>query len=691
MQWSLLRFRSIPPAIAMSFLAVMLILPAVFVYPMQKSIFDQPAIHGQVRVLRGRMAAQVAAGNYREAVLSASLITQLTPNDPVAFFDFARYLSVRAKVDAALISLERSVDLGFRNLQQLNESPDLDRLRDDKRFAEILKKAEIPPVAGEDPNDKATEPGLMQNRTATVTEKNTRWSDVHASLLIMFQAPAERSKNSPASGNDSSSKLVRGWYKDRTAAGHNGDLYDNLDRNHSKLPGDKFPQLTHVKYSPAAKAANADWTIQPQHMFNRPTLGNSSTASVGSPFWRSNPRRFMIDDFKTKLLYNQYVHNQLYVYPEHNDYDEPRGDVYPANVPYCIISQGSSGSDQPFLDALALTMAAFRPETKTRLVQIGQLMSTVQMIFRRCNRSVETDDDYLSGKAHRIVYQKSEIDRERMVRMAHDMLPTHIPPMIQLRVIEEDLGVPGRDYFHPGPAEQLFNTPTAVARVYRTSAGQRRMVVDASRTPDANNLPLSFHWVVLQGNPDLVSIRPLNASGSRAEIIFQWHPSFPSQVRPEILSNRIDVGVFAHNGTYFSAPGFVTSFTLANEKRKYDAQGGIMSIDYGDAEVSAKYVDPLIDLPKTWKDEYHYSDDGKLTGWSRYLSGRAPQQFNYDGTLIVETDRLGRAVATRPVMYFSQRSGDKPGKLRQQTGDHVVRYQFQSDSDRFGKPVRDSK
>lgn len=41
-----------------------------------------------------------------------------------------------------------------------------------------------------------------------------------------------------------------------------------------------------------------------------------------------------------------------------------------------------------------------------------------------------------------------------------------MPALVRLKVLEEDLGEPGRDYFHPGPGEQLFNTPGAISRVY---------------------------------------------------------------------------------------------------------------------------------------------------------------------------------------------------------------------------------
>src|SRR5205814_10264880 len=111
------------------------------------------------------------------------------------------------------------------------------------------------------------------------------------------------------------------------------------------------------------------------------------------------------------LLYEQYSHNQLYVYPCHMDHRPGRngkdgdkegghGDVYFANTPYVLASQGSSGSDQPFLQAIALTMAALRPEVKQLLVEQNALAPTLQAIFRQSNGQVAKPDDYFTGKAH---------------------------------------------------------------------------------------------------------------------------------------------------------------------------------------------------------------------------------------------------------------------------------------------------
>ena len=277
-------------------------------------------------------------------------------------------------------------------------------------------------------------------------------------------------------------------------------------------------------------------------------------------------------------------------------------------------------------------------------------MLVVQMILRRSQKSVQSDDDYYSGIAHPVVFQASELDTLRMVSMAHDLTIGTLPAMVRIQVVAEDLGVPGRDYFHPFAAEKLFDTPSAVARVYRTVSQQRRMVVDAHSSADVNGRRLTFRWVVLQGDPDKVRIQPLNSNAAKAEIIFQWHPRSPISGMPGMHSNRIDVGVFADNGQTPSLPAFVSSFTLANEDRAY-VDGRIQSIDYGTTGICERYVDPLIDIPKRWRDEYQYSSENELLGWRRIFPTAKRQQFTADGRMIRKRDPEGTPIEFRNVGY----------------------------------------
>lgn len=530
----------------------------------------------------------------------------------------------------------------MQRLAQIRQSQQLANTNDEMNRA-----------AADAPKERPFQRGEIRDNVALVTELNTRWDESRLSLITSFNMPSTKPSGIEIVGSSPALLAVQKWIAEGTAAGHHGILYDNRDRDHSNLNRTKFPHLAFVEYDAAAKKAGADWGLRIGQAYDVPTFGNSSTSLVASPFWRSNPRTVMTEDLLTKIVYNEFVNNQMYCYPEHNDFDPTHGDVYPANTPFWVISQGSSSSDQSFMEAIALTLAAFRPDVRAKLVDSHFLMTVVQMLLRRSQRSVQTEDDYFTGNAHPVVFQPPELDTLRMVQLAHELTIDKLPAMARIQVIEEDLGVPGGDYFHPHAAEKLFDTPAAVARVYRTSAFRRRIVVDAGSSADLGGRSLRFRWSVLQGDPKRVQIRTLDPKGSRAEIIFEWHPRTAIPGRDGMQTNRVDVGVFADNGQTVSLPAFVSSFTLANEDRTY-VDGRIQSIDYGSPGISDRYVDPMIDIPKRWRDEYRYSADLKPLGWVRTLPSSAPQEFAADGRLVVGKDHAGTPTELRTVKYEAE-------------------------------------
>ena len=268
-------------------------------------------------------------------------------------------------------------------------------------------------------------------------------------------------------------------------------------------------------------------------------------------------------------------------------------------------------------------MAAFRPEVKAQLVRTGTLMPAVQMIFRESNKMVEKSSDYLSGRAHPSVFDGSQLDVVRMVKMAHDMRAGTLPPMVQLEVVEEDRLRPGVDYFGGASGERYFDTPCAIARIARSTRYSRRLVVSAEKSCDLAGKPLTYHWAVLQGDAERIRIQRRNESGSVAELIVPYHKRRPVQPGSAMESNRVDIGVFVSNGTYYSAPAFVSFLFLDNQKRVYDDHQRIRVIDYADAEVGRNYVDPALEPKKDWRDEYQYDAAGQLTGWTRHCAAPA--------------------------------------------------------------------
>ena len=588
--------------------------------------------------------------------------------------------------DAALDSLAAAVAAGFDDVNTLTNDPDLQPLRGLPRFQELQRDVTENARAAErtrQANGSAPKPRLIADGVAEVTESNTLWVPQLGRFFVAHEFPPADPGAEITTQPGPVGDLLRQWRKEGTAAGLRGVLYDNHDADHSNMHYQWFPELTRVEYAQAAKDAktfshglgNLHRGLQLLFVHNAPVLGNASIARTDGPYWRSMPRMAMASASSMALLADQYANNMLYFYPEHRDHDpeadsKGHGDVYPANVPYLITSQGSSGSDQAFMDAVAATIAAFRPETQRLLIEKRLLVPTVQMIFRSCRKPIAGRDEYLSGIAHPPVFDAATLDVERMVRMAHDLEPEAVPPMVMLEVEEEDLGRPGIDYFEGGDAEKLFDTVSAVARVARSARERRRMVASVAKTEDPNGKPLSFKWRLLHGDPQRVRIKPLDPLGTRAEILVDWHPRavYPGS---ELPSARVDVGVFADNGAHLSAPAFLTWYCPPNERRTYedvpasaaadrkdgvngDSPRRIMSIERLPATGPEHYADPMILTPAVWTDTYRYSDRGDLLGWTRTRPKGDAEEFTADGRLVVKRDDAGQPAETRPVRYVRE-------------------------------------
>ncbi len=399
----------------------------------------------------------------------------------------------------------------------------------------------------------------------------------------------EHSESPVAVNDDEIGIMLRKWYSKGTAAGNMGDYYDNRDGGHSDLNMKPYPQLQRIEYTEEQIQARQNWGMQ-KRILPHVVFGNSST-SAPPDRGGSIARSYYTNPNGLGFLFTQYVRNNLYVYPEHRDHDPGHngisgyGDLYPTNTPYLFIPQGSSGSDQAFISAMPYVLAAFRPEVKKRLVQTGMLMPTIQMILRITNKQLKKHEEYLTGKAHPSVFRGSDINVKKMVEMAQEIILSTLPPIALLKVLSEDTPANGIDYFEPEQTEILADTPAVIARIFRGSNHLRKMTVSAHGSGDPNKRPLSFFWTVLRGNPDRIQIEYLNQDHSIAEITIPYFHRSPIANGSELESNRIDIGVFVHNGIYYSPPAFLTFYTLDSEARTYEPDGRPLDIAY-DVETS---------------------------------------------------------------------------------------------------------
>ncbi len=414
-----------------------------------------------------------------------------------------------------------------------------------------------------------------------------------------------------ASDDTPEAVLLRNLMRRGQGSGFDNVIYDNRDRAHSIPRPGTFPSLVQLGYAPKLKQMNLDYGLGGKIILPVAVIGNSSTAITNGSRPRSQPRLAMTRAREPLRAFLTYVNNHLFIYPEHLDHDEI--DRFPANWPYMIITQGSSFSDKPFLRAILMATAALSPQTRQKLNETKLLAPTLQMILRRSLRSIYTRETYLSRYAHPVVFSKEQLAPERMVSLAGSLQPGHIPPMVVLTVEQEDFQqAAGLAQL----SETLFDTPSAIARIWRSDDFTKRMVVSAADTTDPNGNPLQFSWVLLGGDPDRVRITPIGENGARAEISIDWHDTW--QVAPinKRTTSRLDIGVFAWNGYHDSAPAMISIKFPGHQIRRYEERPDgagmrLKSIDYDASQRKARY-DPAIFWFARWKDDLIYDDASNL-------------------------------------------------------------------------------
>ena len=441
--------------------------------------------------------------------------------------------------------------------------------------------------------------------------------------------------------DDPAARRLRALAEAGRARGFGGILYDNRDRGHSALDPGLFPRLSRLFYGFELMAENRDFGLAEILLAPAVVLGNSSTAITRGDRPRSLVREAMTRPGRAGQQARLHAGNHLYVYPEHRDHDAV--DLYPANWTYTLTSQGSSGSDQPFLRALAMTLAAFPPETFDRMAAEGLVAPTLQAILRRTLGPVASREDYLTGLAHPVVFDASLLRPERMIEAAAAMKPEDIPPMVRIAVVTEDFraeaGLARRD-------ERLFDTPSAVARIWRGFDWEREIVLSAAAEGVPDGRPVAFEWRLLQGVPDLVEIEPLDKAGQKARVRLRWHDAFEVAHAGETRTTaRVDIGVFASSEGADSAPAFLSVSFPAHQKRVYRAaQDGtvrLVSVDYDAIGRDAAY-DPVLHWSAPWTDAPRFDDDGGIVGWSRTARDGAVRIVPHDGTgAAYRLDRTG--------------------------------------------------
>jgi tetratricopeptide (TPR) repeat protein len=95
-----------------------------------------------VDVLRVQGNNLTLKGRYAEGLAIDKRLVQLRPNDALAHYNLACSYALLNRPEQAIKTLRRAIELGYRDFRYLREDRDLDSIRHDPRFRQLLREFE---------------------------------------------------------------------------------------------------------------------------------------------------------------------------------------------------------------------------------------------------------------------------------------------------------------------------------------------------------------------------------------------------------------------------------------------------------------------------------------------------------------------------------------------------------------------
>jgi tetratricopeptide (TPR) repeat protein len=104
------------------------------------AVLDRHA--GYVDVLRAHGNNLTLKGRYADGLEIDKKLIQLRPTDALAHYNLACSYALLKKPELALKTLRRAVELGYRDFRYMREDRDLESIRHDPRFRQLLREYE---------------------------------------------------------------------------------------------------------------------------------------------------------------------------------------------------------------------------------------------------------------------------------------------------------------------------------------------------------------------------------------------------------------------------------------------------------------------------------------------------------------------------------------------------------------------
>jgi len=488
------------------------------------SIWEYPSRQRAHELLRRQFVEGAKAGDAVVMEAACRKGVALLPEDPTWHYNLACSLAhFEKRSDDAFDELEKAIDLGFKDVETIACDNDLKLLAQLPRHAEMLEYAKeaagrrvlMGPMA-------AVEATGDFGRQVTLGAHNLGWNFGNGCFVALMRL----------SGGEN--------------IGNRGDLYMNRDAGHSAIGSAEFPGLTFVRLDAEGRKLGADLDA-PNMEYPFPVFGNCSRAFMGNAMWRSLPRALMTrDPAALNRMSRFYLSNQVWVFPANEDIAPigTNGDVFASITPYWLTTAGRSYSDLPYLRAALEVSRLLNVDIKREAVKRGLLAPVVQMLIRKSLKGVNSEEDYLSAKAHPTALPPNGVELARL--KAASAALKEVPPVVPLLVKGLDGMVSQK------VPELTYATPLAWAYVLRDPRAKREFEITAGGAEE-------YSFVKTHG--DGVEVKIERHSEKSARIMIDREGMSPT--------NRVDIAVFGRKrGGVWGAPSYV-SFALMDATAAY--------------------------------------------------------------------------------------------------------------------------
>lgn len=280
-------------------------------------------------------------------------------------------------------------------------------------------------------------------------------------------------------------------------------------------------------------------------------IGNASLASTASESVGSQTRQ--IDDFGLEyymaLASQMWKMGYLFFCPEHQDYDSI--DWFKKNAPYWTTTQGSSGSEGTQLQRCLMIVAAIPSGVRQWMIDNQRVGDVVTYLMRS-----NLYGGYLDPLVHRPCvtargYNQADLD------LAASLTTGTMPPTLRINVISDSYDQ--RDQFN-APTTTYFRTDEAIGLKRIDTTPTRTIVCEL-----ISNKTCTYTWIKAQG---ACTISYLNGDHSQVSITIpaQANGTVLAQDGHSLTHNRVDVVAVANDGTHYSAPVYLTEYTIPSAR-----------------------------------------------------------------------------------------------------------------------------